>query len=173
MGKGHHREHFQLRRVLVIFCGGFLGTLVRYLLSHAIQGQLGSGWPYDILLINLTGAFLLAFLTVLADASFVIGLKLRLFLNVGFLGAYTTFSSLALGDVSLFSGNKLGLACFYLVASMLGGMLAVVLGQAAGIAVIKRFKAKFSFPLVGNMLPADPLSAQASEQSLREEEHTF
>lgn len=84
------------RRRLAVFCGGFLGTVARYLLSGLIQAGLGKAWPYDILLINITGAFLLACITSLADATFLIGPTRRLFINVGFLGAYTTFSSLSL-----------------------------------------------------------------------------
>ena len=88
------------RRILAILVGGFCGTVTRYLLSIAVQGWLGKGWPYDILLINVTGAFVLAFATTLADATFLIGPTRRLFINVGFLGAYTTFSSLSLGDAT-------------------------------------------------------------------------
>ena len=91
------------RRLLAVFCGGFLGTLARALLSTTFQTHFGNGWPYDILAINLTGAFLLAFFTTLGDVTGLIGPTRRLFINVGFMGAYTTFSSLALGDVLLFS----------------------------------------------------------------------
>src|SRR5690348_18366623 len=114
------REMLQWRRLLAVFCGGFLGTLARYGLSLTIQGALGKGWPFDILFINVTGAFLLAFLTTLADAALFIGLHRRLFFNVGFLGAYTTFSSLALGDVTLFSNQHALLALLYILCSLLG-----------------------------------------------------
>src|SRR6266567_7008570 len=107
------------RRLLAVFCGGFLGTLARALLSTTLQSRFGNGWPYDILLINLTGAFLLAFFTTLADATILIGPTRRLFINVGFLGAYTTFSSLALGDVLLFSKSMWFLAIFYLLCSFI------------------------------------------------------
>ena len=50
------------RRILAVFAGGFCGTIARALLSMLIQAQFGNGWPYDILLINLTGTFLIAFL---------------------------------------------------------------------------------------------------------------
>lgn len=120
------------RRLLAVLCGGFLGTLARYSLSMVIQAWLGTSWPYDILLINLTGACALALLTVLADASLLIGPTRRLLLTTGFLGAYTTFSSLALGDVLLFSKGAWFLALLYLVLSLLGGVVMIVLGDRLG-----------------------------------------
>ncbi|MDQ6662499.1 MAG: fluoride efflux transporter CrcB [Chloroflexota bacterium] len=121
-----------VRQILAIFCGGFLGTITRYGLSFAIQAWFGNSWPYDILLINLTGAFILALFTTLTDASVLFGPTRRLFLNVGFLGAYTTFSSLALGDVLLFGKGQIVLALLYLMASLIGGLLAVMLGMRCG-----------------------------------------
>src|SRR5437588_9532727 len=102
------------RRLFAVLSGGFCGTITRYLLSMLIQGWLGKSWPYDILFINITGAFILALVTTLADATVLIGPTRRLLINVGFLGAYTTFSSLALGDVLLFTKDQWLLALLYL-----------------------------------------------------------
>ncbi|MBV9229176.1 MAG: fluoride efflux transporter CrcB [Chloroflexi bacterium] len=128
------------RRIMAVLCGGFCGTIARYLLSLFIQSHLGKAWPYDILLINVTGAFLLALITTLADATILIGPTRRLFINVGFLGAYTTFSSLALGDVLLFSSGQWLPALLYLAASLVGGMLAVLLGSWFGQWCISRVR---------------------------------
>lgn len=128
------------RRLLAVLAGGFCGTITRSLLSTTLQSHFGNGWPYDILLINLTGAFLLAFFTTLADATILIGPTRRLFINVGFLGAYTTFSSLALGDVLLFEKSMWFLAIFYLLCSFIGGLLAVLLGEWIGQRIVRRVK---------------------------------
>ena len=125
------------RRFLAVLAGGFCGTLARYGLSTAISSWLGKGWPYDILLINITGALLLALVTTLADATFLVGPTRRLFINVGFLGAYTTFSSLALGDVLLFNGGNWLPALLYLFLSLIGGVLAVLLGDWLGQQCLK------------------------------------
>ncbi len=127
-------------RLLAVFCGGFLGTITRYLLSTVIQTALGKSWPYDILLINITGAFVLASVTTLADATFLVGPTHRLFINVGFLGAYTTFSSLALGDVLLFANGKWLPALLYIILSIVGGVIAVILGDGLGAWCVKRFQ---------------------------------
>jgi protein CrcB len=123
------------RRMIAVLCGGFCGTIARFALSTLMQGWLGSNWPYDLLLINLTGALLLAFVIVLADATFLVGPTRRLFINIGFLGAYTTFSSLALGDVLLFGGSEWIPALLYLILSIGGGLLAVLLGGLSGSAL--------------------------------------
>ncbi len=128
------------RRLLAVFSGGFFGTIVRYLLSILIQTHLGKGWPYDILTINITGAFVLAFVTTLADAALLIGPTRRLVINVGFLGAYTTFSSLALGDVLLFANGRWLLALLYLFLSIGGGIVAVIAGDVIGNWCIKLVK---------------------------------
>jgi CrcB protein len=129
------------RQLSAVLCGGFCGTITRYWLSQLIQAHLGKGWPYDIFLINITGALLLAFITTLADATFLIGPTRRLFINVGFLGAYTTFSSLAVGDVQLMTAGHWFSALSYLFMSVVIGILAVLCGKMLGQWVINWIKA--------------------------------
>jgi len=150
------------RRIAAVFCGGFCGTILRALLSTGIQSYLGKGWPYDILLINITGAFFLAVFTTLADATVLIGPTRRLFINVGFLGAYTTFSSLALGDILLFSGGKTLLAFLYLLCSLVGGILAVMLGDWVGQQVVKLVRRSYPKTALG---PAEVLLADRLKES--------
>jgi CrcB protein len=126
------------RRFVAVLCGGFLGTLVRYALSALLQGWLGKGWPYDLLLINVTGSFQLAFVTTLAEETFLVGPTRRLFLNVGFLGAYTTFSSFALADVLLLQSARWLPALFYLLLSLPGAVLAVMLGDLLAQKLVSR-----------------------------------
>ncbi|HEU5230883.1 MAG TPA: CrcB family protein [Ktedonobacteraceae bacterium] len=132
------------RRLLAVLAGGFCGTVVRYSLSLLIQSQLGKSWPYDILAINITGALLFAFITALADEVCLIGPTRRLFINVGFLGAYTTFSSLALGDVLLATTGHWLSALVYLLTSLFGGLLAVPLGDMLGSWVIFQVRGTFA-----------------------------
>jgi len=148
------------RRVIAVLVGGFCGTITRYLLSLLIQSYLGKGWPYDILLINITGALLLSFITTLADASFLIGPTRRLVMNVGFLGAYTTFSSLALGDVLLFANGNWLPALLYLFFSIAGGVFAVLLGDWFGQWCLKRAK------IAGKIAVTHASHEMAEEESL-------
>jgi CrcB protein len=128
------------RRLLAVLGGGFVGTITRYLLSQLIQGWLGKAWPYDILIINLTGALVFAVVTVLADALFLVGPTRRLFITTGFLGAYTTFSSLALGDILLFSKGAVIPALGYLLVSVGGGLAAILAGEWLGQRIVRRFR---------------------------------
>lgn len=129
------------RRVLAVLGGGFVGTITRSLLSQAIQNWLGKGWPFDILTINLTGALLFALVTVFAEATFLVGpTTRRLLVTTGFLGAYTTFSSLALGNVLLFSKGAWLPALCYLLASLCGGLAAILVGDWLGQACVRRFR---------------------------------
>lgn len=154
------------RRMLAVVGGGFCGTIVRVVLSSLIQVWLGKGWPYDILLINVTGALLLAFVTTLADATILIGPTRRLFINVGVLGAYTTFSSLALGDVLLLAKGHWLSALGYLIASGLGGIVAVLIGDLLGQWAARLAKrssgAKTTRNLTGPLTPT-PLDASVTE----------
>lgn len=126
------KNRVTLRQLVAVLTGGFLGTMTRYLFSLAIQQALGKGWPYDILLINITGALLIALISTLAETTMLIGPTRRLFLVTGFLGAYTTFSSLALGMLNLLNGGATLPAFLYLLASLLGGLFAIVLGVRLG-----------------------------------------
>lgn len=120
------------RRFAAVLIGGFCGAITRYLLSIGLQAWLGKDWPYDILFINITGALLLALVTTLADDTLLIGPTRRLFINVGFLGAYTTFSSLVLGDMLLLGKGQWLSALLYFMGSFGGGVLAVWLGDWLG-----------------------------------------
>ncbi len=126
------------RRIVAVLIGGFLGTVARYSLSMLVQGWLGKAWPYDILLINVTGAFLLALITTLADETFLVGPTRRLFLNVGFMGAYTTFSSFALGEALLVQKAQLLPALLYLLLTISCGILAILLGDLLGQQLVSR-----------------------------------
>jgi protein CrcB len=136
------------RRLLAVLAGGFLGTLARAGLSLIFQSWWGNGWPIDILLINVSGALLLALVTILADTTFLVGPTRRLFLTTGLLGAYTTFSSLALGEVLLLDRAAWLAALGYMVLSLLGGMAAVLVGNQAGQIVVARLRHRAGLPSV-------------------------
>jgi CrcB protein len=117
------------RFVLLVAAGGMLGALSRYGFGMALPAP--NAWPLPTLLINLSGALALGcLLEALARSGPDAGLRriARLGVGSGFLGAYTTYSTLALDSVHLFGAGRGMDAMWYLVASLLGGVAATTLG---------------------------------------------
>ncbi|GAO99126.1 fluoride efflux transporter FluC [Fructobacillus ficulneus] len=109
----------------LVFVGGSLGGLVRYLFSF--MPVIGP-WPITTVIINWLGAFLLAFLTVALIHYVSQPVYWQSFLGTGVMGGFTTFGTMIFQTVHL-SQNSLVLAGLYLLASIFGGMVGVVLGQ--------------------------------------------
>ena len=81
--------------LLVVGIGGFLGAIARYGLDQLVSNAVATRFPLGILVVNVSGAFVLGFLYALADRG-AIAEAIRLPVFVGFIGAYTTFSTLML-----------------------------------------------------------------------------
>lgn len=114
--------------IVWIGLGGFLGANARYALGSLINKLLGTGFPWATGLVNITGALAIGIIaTVFADRA-IDNDSLRLFLIVGLLGGYTTFSSYTWEAVSLMQENRWLAAIGYLVASNVLGILACVAG---------------------------------------------
>lgn len=73
--------------------GGFLGTNVRFLLQQWAASVWGPHFPYGTMMANVLGSFLIALFLTLATGKLAIPSEARLFVAVGFLGGFTTFSS--------------------------------------------------------------------------------
>ncbi len=113
----------------LVFVGGVAGTGVRYLAEEAIQPW--GSWPAATFLVNVVGAFLLgALLEGLARRGPDTGWRLRwrLLAGTGFLGAFTTYSSLAVETALLTRDGLPGLSVGYAAGSALAGVVACVAG---------------------------------------------
>jgi fluoride exporter len=131
------RLRLSLGSILAIGLGGALGTLARYLLGATITTAPGH-FPATTLLINLSGSLAIGFLVPITDtvpARFALA---RPFLVVGFLGGWTTYSTLAVEAVLLGKGDHLGLGATYMAASLVGGLALVTLGAVTGRRVVPR-----------------------------------
>ncbi|HEX8072156.1 MAG TPA: fluoride efflux transporter CrcB [Pyrinomonadaceae bacterium] len=116
-------------RYLAVALGGALGAMLRYYLGGSALARATAPLPVPTFLINVSGSFLLGlFLTAVAERLTFVGPHVRLAFAVGFVGAYTTFSTFEYETALLVEGRRFGLALAYVVLSCAAGFGAVGLG---------------------------------------------
>lgn len=109
---------------------GFVGAVLRFGVTYGVNNLAPRGFPYGTLVVNLTGCFLLAVIvTLLRDRDVSDGVRVAI--TVGFLGAYTTFSSFIVEVFDLFKGGHSARAVAYLAISIGLGLTAAWLGVIA------------------------------------------
>ncbi|HEY0756107.1 MAG TPA: CrcB family protein [Ktedonobacteraceae bacterium] len=110
---------------------GACGALTRYLLTRVIAERSGSSFPWGTLLINVTGAFLIGLFAGLASRH-ILNVFAQTVLITGFLGGYTTFSTMSWESIQLVRGGNRLLTLLYLGGNMGPGLLAALLGLLMG-----------------------------------------
>lgn len=118
--------------VMWVSLGGGLGSLLRWCVGRLVGEHYDGAFPLATFLINVTGAFAIGYLSVLfkVDWRDRYGAALNAGVLTGFLGGYTTFSSMQLDAMKLTGKNRKGLAVSYLLLSTFVGLLAAALGAA-------------------------------------------
>ncbi len=114
---------------LIIGVGGFIGAIARYILAVWIGERWGRSFPLGTFIINVSGSFLIGLLMTLFAERFMINPQWRLLLVVGFLGAYTTFSTFEYETGTLLKDGELLIAGLNVVFSVLVGFIALKLGE--------------------------------------------
>lgn len=117
-----------MQNMLAIALGGALGALSRYSLGLWISNRWNQGFPLHTFLINVSGAFLLGFLNILFIERLTVSPFWRLGIGVGFLGAFTTFSTFGFEVISLLESGSLFTAGLYTLLSIVVGFTGVALG---------------------------------------------
>jgi fluoride exporter len=118
--------------IVLVALGGAAGAVTRRLLDLWVTDRTESAFPFGTLVINLSGAFLLGVLFAWAIERDVLPREVRGPLMIGFLGAYTTFSTLMLESWRLMEDGAWQLGLVNLAGSVVLGMIAVVGGLAVG-----------------------------------------
>lgn len=117
-----------MQNLVAIAVGGAMGALSRYGLGLWISNKWNQGFPLHTFIINITGAFLLGFINVLFVERYALSPIWRLGIGVGFLGAFTTFSTFGYEVITLIQEGNLFTALSYTLLSVLIGFSGVALG---------------------------------------------
>ncbi len=118
--------------LLLVGIGGFVGAIARRVVDLWVSDRAGSAFPLGTLVINVSGAFLVGLLFAWAMERNVLPREIRGPVMIGFLGAYTTFSTWMLESWRLVEDGAWALAAFNLAGSVALGLVAVVAGLAVG-----------------------------------------
>lgn len=121
--------------LVLIALGGALGAVCRYLAGNVVSKAVGSALPWGTFLINLGGCFAMGLLMTVIVERGLLPAAWRLFLCVGLLGGFTTFSSFGYEALMLLTEGKLLAAMGYGCGSVILGMLAAGIGVLAARAI--------------------------------------
>jgi CrcB protein len=121
-----------MKNYLFVFTGGGIGACARYYLSGAVYRVLPTDFPYGNLIVNITGCFTIGLLMTLMEERFLSDPSLRIFLTIGILGGFTTFSSFSYETVALVRDAEVLRATMNIAASVLGCLSATVIGMFIG-----------------------------------------
>jgi CrcB protein len=122
-----------MNQLIAVALGGACGAVVRFLMSTGLYQWLGRGFPYGTLVVNVVGSFLIGLLTeALILQRIAIALEYRAAILVGFIGAFTTFSTFSLETLYLIEQGSLTKAALNIAFSVLGCLFAVWIGLLCG-----------------------------------------
>jgi fluoride exporter len=113
---------------LCIAAGGALGSLTRYWVGSAIANRMGTRFPYGTLIVNITACLLLGFVLTLMGRRPGVNPELRFLLPIGFVGAYSTFSTFEWETFANLQTGAFLIAGLYLLLSCALGLVAVWCG---------------------------------------------
>ncbi len=121
-----------LGKVLLVGAGGFIGSVLRYLIGGLVQSAFpASTFPYGTLAVNVTGCFAIGLVSQLVEAHAALGPATRTFLVVGCLGGYTTFSAFGNETVNLLRDGQRVAAALNLGGHFVLALCAVWCGRLA------------------------------------------
>lgn len=119
-------------QIVVIAAGGAAGSLARFWVSTGVYALLGRGFPWGTLVVNVLGCFVMGLLAVLLLERSLMPPEVRSALMIGFLGAFTTFSTFSLETLNLIDQGEPIRALLNIVASVVLCLVACWGGIVAG-----------------------------------------
>ncbi|TWI70721.1 CrcB protein [Desulfobotulus alkaliphilus] len=121
-----------VQKILMVALGGALGTLCRYGLCTGVHALLGRNFPWGTATVNLLGCFMFGLIWVMAEEKNMISESLRIMLLVGFMGAFTTFSTFIFENSGLIHHGEWIRLMANLAGQNLLGFMALYLGYSLG-----------------------------------------
>ena len=121
--------------LILIGLGGFAGAISRYLVDGMVSERTAGAFPWGTLAVNATGSFILGLLFAMTTERAILPAEIRGPVMIGFIGAYTTFSTYMLESWVLVENGSYGPAIANLGGSMLVGLAAVAAGLLIGRAI--------------------------------------
>ena len=118
--------------VLLVFVGGGIGATARYGLQGLIYRYSGAAFPYGTLAVNVLGCLVIGFLMSIFEGRIVINQSVRLFLAIGILGGFTTFSSFSYETMMLLREGSYGAGMVNIFGTMVSCLAATWLGMLMG-----------------------------------------
>lgn len=118
-------------KYLVVGVGGFLGAVARYIVATYIGNRYGVRFPYGTFVINMSGCFLVGFIVTLL-ARTTASQYWRYFIPIGFIGAYTTFSTFEYETLRAIQDGQMAAGLLNVALSVVVGFAAVWAGSVMG-----------------------------------------
>lgn len=125
-------QTLHIGQLIAVGLGGSLGAMARFWVSHQMHAWLGTGFAWGTLTVNVLGSFLIGLLTILMIDKLHLSLEMRAFVIVGFMGAFTTFSTFSMETYLFLQSGEITKAMLNIIVSVLSGLLAVWLGILTG-----------------------------------------
>lgn len=121
-----------LNQLIMIAAGGAAGSLMRFMLSTGVHRVVGRDFPYGTLSVNIIGSLLMGLLYILLIERASVGVEWRALLLIGFLGAFTTFSTFSVETLNLLENGELIKAGVNVILSVLLCIFAAWAGMILG-----------------------------------------
>ncbi len=117
-----------MQALFAVAAGGMIGAVLRYIVNVAATKVMGTGFPLGTMIVNIAGSFAMGVLVAAMALSWNVSHELRLFLAVGLLGSFTTFSTFSLDVYTLYERGAYGPLFLYAFGSFGLSLLGLVLG---------------------------------------------
>ena len=121
-----------MQKYLLAGIGGFLGTVARLWIGTILDDRLGVEFPYGTFVVNITGCFLIGIVVTVLDQKLNVNPAWRYFLPIGFIGAYTTFSTFQYEALLYSQNGGWRIPLLYVSLSVFLGFACVWVGAAIG-----------------------------------------